>query len=147
MVRVRGRDGSVITFPGFAPVAMQQGRYAAKAVRTRLNGRAAPPFRYHDKGNVATIGRAAAVADIKGVKLSGFLAWVTWLIVHLFYLVGFQNRLLVLIRWTIGFATRGRGTRLITRPADVEAGGRPAAHPETDGAALTPPREPFRSLP
>jgi NADH:quinone reductase (non-electrogenic) len=109
MVRLRDR-----TFPGVAPVAMQQGRYAAKAVRARLKGRTAPPFRYRDKGNLATIGRAAAVADIKGLKLSGFLAWVTWLVVHLFYLVGFQNRLLVLIRWSIAFVTRGRGTRLIT---------------------------------
>ena len=114
MVRVRGRDGSAITLPGVAPVAMQQGRYAARAVRARLQGRPAPPFRYRDKGNLATIGRAAAVADIKGVRLSGFLAWMTWLLVHLFYLVGFQNRLLVLIRWSFSFATRGRGTRLIT---------------------------------
>jgi NADH dehydrogenase len=114
MVRVRARDGSAITFPGVAPVAIQQGRYAAKAVRARLEGRAAPPFRYRDKGNLATIGRAAAVADIKGIKLSGFLAWLTWLVVHLFYLVGFQNRVLVFIRWSISFATRGRGTRLIT---------------------------------
>jgi NADH:quinone reductase (non-electrogenic) len=117
MVRVRRRDGSVITLPGLAPVAMQQGRYVATAVRARLDGHAAPPFHYHDKGNVATIGRAAAVADIKGVKISGFLAWLTWLLVHLFYLVGFENRLLVLIRWTIGFATHGRGSRLITERA------------------------------
>jgi NADH dehydrogenase len=114
MVRVRGRDGTPVTYPGVAPVAMQQGRYAAKAVRARLKGRDAPPFRYRDKGNLATIGRAAAVADVKGVKVSGFLAWITWLVVHLFYLVGFQNRLLVVIRWSIGFATHGRGTRLIT---------------------------------
>jgi NADH dehydrogenase len=132
MVRVRGRDGSPVTFPGVAPVAMQQGRYAARAVRARLQGHAPPPFRYRDKGNLATIGRAAAVADIKGVKLSGFLAWITWLIVHLFYLIGFQNRLLVLIRWSIGFATRGRGTRLITSPANAEAARHPAARP--DGA-------------
>jgi NADH:ubiquinone reductase (H+-translocating) len=116
MVRVRGRDGSAVTLPGVAPVAMQQGRYAAKAVRARLEGRSAPPFRYRDKGNLATIGRAAAVADIKGVKLSGLLAWVTWLVVHLFYLVGFQNRLLVFIRWSISYATRGRGARLISDP-------------------------------
>jgi NADH dehydrogenase len=125
MVRVRGRDGSTITLPGVAPVAMQQGRYAARAVRARLQGRAAPPFRYHDKGNLATIGRAAAVADIKGVRISGFLAWMTWLVVHLFYLVGFQNRLLVLIRWSISFVTRDRGARLITDPPDAEAPGRP----------------------
>jgi NADH dehydrogenase len=116
MVRIRGGDGSATTLPGVAPVAMQQGRYAARAIRARLRGRTAPPFRYRDKGNLATIGRAAAVADVKGIKLSGFLAWVTWLVVHLFYLVGFQNRLLVLIRWSISFTTRGRGARLITRP-------------------------------
>ncbi len=121
MVRVRDGDGSATTFPGVAPVAMQQGRYAAKAVRARLDGRPAKPFRYQDKGNLATIGRAAAVADIKGVKLSGFLAWMTWLVVHLFYLIGFQNRLLVLIRWSIGFVTRGRGTRLITEPANARS--------------------------
>jgi NADH:ubiquinone reductase (H+-translocating) len=129
MVRVRGSDGSAITFPGVAPVAIQQGRHAARAVRARLEGQVAPPFRYRDKGNLATIGRAAAVADIKGIKLSGFLAWVTWLVVHLFYLVGFQNRLLVLIRWSISFATRGRGARLITDPQDAEAPGRSAGSP------------------
>ena len=119
MVRVRGDDGSPVTLPGVAPVAMQMGRYAAKAVGARLKGRAAPPFRYRDKGNLATIGRAAAVADLKGLRLSGFVAWMTWLVVHLFYLVGSQNRLLVVIRWSISFATRGRGTRLITRAADT----------------------------
>jgi NADH:ubiquinone reductase (H+-translocating) len=115
MVRVRGRDGSTVALPGLAPVAMQQGRYAARAVRARVQGRAAPSFRYRDKGNLATIGRASAVADVKGVRLSGFIAWVTWLVVHLFYLVGFQNRLLVLIRWSSSFITRGRGARLITQ--------------------------------
>jgi NADH:ubiquinone reductase (H+-translocating) len=99
--------------PGVAPVAMQQGRYAARVVRDRLAGRQTPPFHYRDKGNLATIGRNAAVADIKGVKLSGFLAWITWLVVHLFYLVGFQNRILVFIRWAVSFVTRGRGDRLI----------------------------------
>jgi NADH dehydrogenase len=123
MVRVRGRDGSPIPLPGVAPVAIQQGRYAAKAVRARLQGRPGQPFQYRDKGNLATIGRAAAVADIKGFKLSGFLAWITWLVVHLFYLVGFQNRLVVLVRWSISFATRGRGARLITNPANADAPG------------------------
>ena len=127
MIAVRGRDGTTTTLPGVAPVAMQQGRYAAKAIRARLQGRTPPPFGYRDKGNLATIGRAAAVADIKGVKISGFPAWITWLLVHLFHLIGFQNRLLVLIRWSIAFLTRGRGTRLITYPANTEAAGRPAA--------------------
>jgi NADH:quinone reductase (non-electrogenic) len=103
-----------IVFPGVAPVAMQQGRYVAGVVRDRLQSRERPPFRYHDKGNLATIGRAAAVADIKGLRLSGFLAWVTWLVVHLWYLVGFQNRLLVIVRWSFSFVTHGRGSRLIT---------------------------------
>jgi NADH:ubiquinone reductase (H+-translocating) len=138
MVRVRARDGSPVTYPGVAPVAMQQGRYAAKAVRARLKGRAAPPFHYRDKGNLATIGRAAAVADVKGIKLSGFLAWTTWLVVHLFYLVGFQNRLLVLSRWSISFATRGRGARLITSPTNADA---PAAHREPGSSLSMPPSE------
>jgi len=114
MVRVRDADGASVVLPGVAPVAMQQGRHAAAAVRARLRGREAPPFRYRDKGNLATIGRAAAVADIKGLKLSGFVAWLTWLVVHLWYLVGFQNRVVVFIRWAFSFATRGRGARLIT---------------------------------
>jgi NADH:ubiquinone reductase (H+-translocating) len=113
MVSVRQPDGSALVLPGVAPVAMQQGRYAARAIRDRLAGREAKPFRYIDKGNLATIGRARAVADVKGVHLSGFLAWVTWLVVHLWYLIGFQNRLLVVIRWAVSFFTHGRGARLI----------------------------------
>jgi NADH dehydrogenase len=116
MVLVRGDDGAAVTLPGVAPVAMQQGRYAARVVRDRLRSRPTPPFRYRDKGNLATIGRGAAVADIKGLKLSGFVAWVTWLVVHLFYLVGFQNKLVVIIRWSFSFATHGRGARLVTEP-------------------------------
>jgi NADH:ubiquinone reductase (H+-translocating) len=108
---VRLRDA---VLPGVAPVAMQQGRYAARVVRDRLRGKPSSPFRYRDKGNLATIGRAAAVADVKGLHLSGFLAWITWLVVHLWYLVGFQNRVLVFIRWSVSFATHGRGARLIT---------------------------------
>jgi NADH:ubiquinone reductase (H+-translocating) len=114
MVRVADASGAGIELPGVAPVAMQQGRYAARVVRDRLRGRSTPPFHYLDKGNLATIGRAKAVADLPGVNLSGLIAWVTWLVVHLFYLIGFQNRVLVLIRWSISFVTRGRGARLIT---------------------------------
>jgi NADH dehydrogenase len=121
MVRVRGADGTPVVLPGVAPVAMQQGRYAARAVRTRLAGGTAPAYRYHDKGNLATIGRAAAVAEIKGLKLSGLLAWVVWLLVHLWYLVGFQNRILVLISWAFSFTTRDRGARLITREPEARA--------------------------
>jgi NADH:ubiquinone reductase (H+-translocating) len=114
MVRVRSAAGEAKIYPGVAPVAMQQGRYAAKVVRERLRGREPKPWHYTDKGNLATIGRASAVADIKGLKLSGFLAWMTWLLVHLWYLVGFQNRILVFIRWSFSFVTHGRGARLIT---------------------------------
>jgi NADH dehydrogenase len=110
MVQVRDADA----LPGVAPVAMQQGRYAARAVRNRLAGKPNRSFRYRDKGNLATIGRARAVADLHVIKLSGFPAWVMWLLIHLWYLIGFQNRLLVFLRWTFSFLTHGRGARLIT---------------------------------
>ncbi len=128
MVRIRHADSSAVALPGLAPVAMQQGRHPAGVVRDRMNGRSARRFRYRDKGNLATIGRASAVAEIKGVRLSGFVAWVTWLAVHLWYLIGFENRILVLIRWTFNFITHGRGARLITGQPDASttASGRPA---------------------
>jgi NADH dehydrogenase len=122
MIRIRRPDGSSVVLPGVAPVAMQEGRYAARVVRDRLRGRPRRPFRYRDKGNLATIGRASAVADIKGLHLSGFVAWATWLMVHLWYLIGFANRLVVLIRWAFSFLAHGRGARLITgepQPASV----------------------------
>ncbi len=101
--------------PGVAPVAMQMGRYVAKAVRSRLKGKELGPFKYKDKGNLATIGRARAVADLPPrIRVGGFVAWALWLGIHLFYLIGFQNRLLVLLRWAFSFLTHGRGTRLIT---------------------------------
>jgi NADH dehydrogenase len=114
MVRVKNEDGSATTLPGVAPVAMQQGRYAAKVIRARLRSRSMPPFHYRDKGNLATIGRGSAVAEIKRLRLSSFPAWMIWLVVHLWYLIGFQNRLLVFIRWSFSFVTHGRGARLIT---------------------------------
>jgi NADH dehydrogenase len=117
---VRRPDGSAETLPGVAPVAMQQGRYAARVIEARLRGAGTKPFHYLDKGNLATIGRGAAVADIKGLHLSGFIAWLTWLMIHLWYLIGFQNRVVVYVRWSISFFTRGRGARLITSQAAVE---------------------------
>ena len=89
-----------------------RGRLQWQGIRNRLSGDATEPFRYVDKGNLATIGRSKA-ADVKGIRISGFPAWITWLVVHLFYLIGFQNRLLVVTRWTFSFLTRGRGARLI----------------------------------
>ena len=120
MVRVRAPNGGLAPLPGLAPVAIQQGRYAGRLVRERLRGRDAPPFRYRDRGNLATIGRARAVADIHFVRLGGPLAWLVWLVVHLWYLNGFQNRLLVVMRWAFSFVTRGRGDRLITNAAAAE---------------------------
>ena len=127
MVRVRAADGTITPLPGLAPVAMQQGRYAARVVRGRLRGRTPRAFHYTDKGNLATIGRSKAVADVKGLHLAGFAAWVMWLLVHLFYLIGFQNRLLVMLRWTISFVTRGRGSRLIVRRSETQVGSRSPA--------------------
>jgi NADH dehydrogenase len=111
MVAVRGRP-----LPGIAPVAMQQGRHAAASIRAGTR----TPFRYNDKGELATIGRARAVGTIKGVKVSGFLAWATWLGVHITYLVGVQNRIVVLTRWTFSYVTRGRGARVIHRRRPAE---------------------------
>jgi NADH dehydrogenase len=121
MARVRNPAGGVIELPGVAPVAIQQGKYAAKLVKHRLRGRSTKPFRYLDKGNLATIGRGRAVAAIGPVKLSGLLAWAVWLVVHLWYLIGYQNRLLVMIRWSFSFFNHGRGSRLITERWPPEA--------------------------
>ncbi len=119
MVRVRGADGTPVTYPGVAPVAIQQGHYVGKLVSDRLHQRTTSPFRYFDKGNLATIGRGRAVAQIKFLKLSALPAWLVWLGVHLWYLIGFQNRVLVLIKWSISFITHGRSARIITnQPTD-----------------------------
>jgi NADH:ubiquinone reductase (H+-translocating) len=134
MVRVRGRDGAPVVLPGVAPVAMQQGRYAATVVRARLRTKESPPFRYRDKGNLATIGRASAVAEIWRLKFSGFLAWSIWLVVHLWYLIGHQNRLLVLLRWSASFFTHGRGGRLITAQAGITDDASHGAQPATASA-------------
>src|SRR5919197_1881961 len=114
MITIRQRDREPAALPGVAPVAMQQGRYAGRVVRQRLQGRNSRPFRYLDKGNLATIGKAKAVADLHGLELTGFIAWATWLLVHLFYLIGVQNRLVVFTRWSASFLTNGRNARIIT---------------------------------
>lgn len=101
--------------PGVAPVAMQQGSYVAKLIATRIQGQAPPlPFRYNDRGSMATIGRAAAVTDLGWARLSGYPAWLIWLFIHLLYLVVFENRLLVLLQWAWNYFTRNRSARLIT---------------------------------
>ena len=109
--------------PGLAPVAMQQGSYAARLIQARLKGKPLPlPFHYKDRGTMATIGRARAVADLGWTYFSGYLAWLAWLFIHLLYIVQFQNRVLVLIQWAASYVTRGRSARLITeRPEDRPA--------------------------
>jgi len=107
-----GADGKPL--PAVAPVAMQQGRYVGRLIRARLRGKSLPPFRYRDRGMMATIGRAAAVADIKGLRVTGYPAWLAWLFVHLMYLVQFENRQLVFLQWGWSYFTRNRAARLIT---------------------------------
>lgn len=99
--------------PGVSPVAMQQGRYVARAIRTRMAGGWVAPFEYWDKGSMATIGRHRAVADLGGVRFSGVPAWLAWLFVHLIFLVSFRNKLQVLVSWAYTYVTMGRGARLI----------------------------------
>ena len=101
--------------PGVSPVAMQQGRHAARNILRMIRGEKPKPFRYFDKGSMATIGRNKAVADLKFFHLSGFPAWLTWLFVHIIFLVGFRNRLLVLLQWAWAYLSFDKGARLITR--------------------------------
>jgi NADH dehydrogenase len=93
---------------------MQQGRYVAQTIVSRTEGRAVAPFRYRDKGSLAVIGRAAAVADFGRLRFHGLIAWLLWLFIHLMYLVQFRNRLIVFIRWGFQYFTFDRGARLIT---------------------------------
>jgi NADH dehydrogenase len=113
------QDGKPL--PGVAPVAMQMGKYVADVIRLRVrdNHEVPPPFHYWDKGNLATVGRRFAVADIGRFKLSGMIAWFTWLIVHIFYLIGFRNRVAVVLEWIWMYVTFGRGARLIV-PVEKE---------------------------
>ena len=126
--------------PGIAPVAMQQGAYVATRIRDRLEERRTPPFRYRDRGSMATIGRAAAVADFGWLRLTGFPAWFSWLFIHLFFLIGFENRLLVMFQWAWNYVTYGRSARLIT-----EGGGTSGVKAESGDPAV-PPRAPSRDL-
>ena len=100
--------------PGIAPVAIQQGQYVAKVIQSRVAGAPPPSFRYRDRGNMAIIGRASAVADLGKLQFSGFLAWLAWLFVHLMHLVEFENKVLVLIQWGWYYFRRNRAARLIT---------------------------------
>jgi NADH dehydrogenase len=114
-----GPDGKPL--PGVAPVAMQQGTYAAKAIVRKVQGaKELPPFKYFDKGDMAVIGRASAVANIFGFHISGLPAWLLWAFVHLMYIVEFRSRILVFVQWAIQDLTFSRGARLITGPAATD---------------------------
>jgi NADH dehydrogenase len=110
---VRPPDGAEGELPMLSPPAMQEGRYVARAIRH--SGPPAQPFRYRDKGTMATIGRRAAVAQVGPVRVRGFLGWITWLVVHLYYLIGFRNRAAVLASWGWDYVRRDRPIRLIVR--------------------------------
>ena len=118
------QDGELI--PGVAPAAMQEGLHATKNILRSIRGETTLPFRYHNKGSLATIGRKAAVAQIGWLKLSGVVAWAAWLLIHIMFLIGFRNRFLVVIQWTWSFFSYDRGARLITGPIRREPDGSPA---------------------
>ncbi|MET0151188.1 MAG: NAD(P)/FAD-dependent oxidoreductase [Candidatus Binatia bacterium] len=140
------RDGKTgKSVPGLAPAAMQEGRHAAEMVLRRIAGKPTVPFRYVDKGNLATIGKAAAVADFGFVRLSGFVAWLLWIVVHIAFLIGFRNRAIVLFEWGWAYFTSQRGARLITgdvgRLPSPARGREAAAGPDGASTALGPPAE------
>ena len=116
LAAVQDQHGKLV--PGVAPVAIQEGHYVAKLIRRELesttNADSRPAFRYWDKGSLATIGRAAAVAEFGKIHISGFVAWLSWLFVHILFLIGFRNRILVFIQWAWSYVTYERGARLIT---------------------------------
>jgi NADH dehydrogenase len=113
-VFVAGDLAAVDHVPGVAPAAIQEGNHTAANIERAAAGKPLKAFRYLDKGSLATIGRAAAVADIRGIKLSGFIAWFAWLVIHIFFLIGFRNRFLVITQWAWAYLTFQRGARLIT---------------------------------
>ncbi|HZZ83701.1 MAG TPA: NAD(P)/FAD-dependent oxidoreductase [Anaeromyxobacteraceae bacterium] len=131
---LRQEDGTLV--PAVAPVATQAGRHAARNILRALRGEPALPFRYVDKGSMATIGRAAAVAEHRGWRFSGPIAWLAWLLVHVLFLVSYRSRFAVLAQWAYHYATYDRGSRLITATAAFPSEGAPAL-PARRPAALT----------
>ena len=107
-----GPDGKPL--PGVAPVAKQQGKYVAALLIARGEGRVVAPFRYRDFGSLATIGRKRAVAQLGRLRIKGFVAWLLWSVAHIYFLIGFRNRLIVAMNWAWSYVTFQRGTRLIT---------------------------------
>jgi NADH:ubiquinone reductase (H+-translocating) len=117
LAALKDADGKML--PGVAPVAIQEGKYVARTISRDLRGEARKNFHYFDKGSLATIGRAAGVAQFGKIHISGFIAWLAWLFVHIFFLIGFRNRIIVLIQWAWSYLTYERGARLITGSTDL----------------------------
>jgi NADH dehydrogenase len=115
LAHVAGPNGTPL--PGLAAVARQQGHYVGRLIHSRLRGQRAKPFRYHDRGNLAVIGRHAAVADLHSLHFDGWVAWLLWLVIHIYYLIGFENKFLVMFQWGWNYVTRKRGAQLITGQA------------------------------
>jgi NADH dehydrogenase len=128
------QDGEVL--PGLAPVAMQEGRAVARSIEQSVRGLPRAPFRYVDKGMLATIGKSRAVGVIRGLKITGWLAWITWVVVHIFYLVGFRNRLIVAINWVWSYVTYKRGARVIEGLHGPVFEGAAPSRPLTSGRAV-----------
>jgi NADH:ubiquinone reductase (H+-translocating) len=124
--------------PGLAPVAMQEGRWVAELIARDLENQPRRNFHYRDKGSLATIGRAAAVAQIGRFELSGYFAWLAWLFIHVFFLIGFRNRLLVMIQWAWSYLTFERGARLITGSDQLEGWSEASAQAEKESAKPVP---------
>ena len=128
-------EGAQQALPGVSPVAMQQGRFVARQIVRSLEGAPRQRFRYRDKGSMATIGRSRAVAQVGKLQLSGFLAWMAWLTVHIFYLIDFRNRVVVLLDWAWAYFAYRRGSRLITGHRLQAGSGAAVARPESAEAA------------
>jgi NADH dehydrogenase len=125
-------DQTGAPLPGVAQVAMQQGQYVADLIQARLKSKSLPPFRYRDRGKMATIGRASAVADLGRIKLHGYIGWLAWLFIHLIYLIEFENRVLVLFQWAWNHFTRNRAARLITWESRLGPAGKAAVERDTE---------------
>jgi NADH dehydrogenase len=133
--------------PGIATVAKQQGKYVARAITARLAGKVAPDFRYHDLGSLATIGRREAVADFGRVRLSGRLGWLLWSAAHIYFLIGFRNRVVVAAEWLWSYLTYQRGARLIMGVTAPSSDGRRAAADQGPGVRAAPRGESVRAAP
>lgn len=118
LANARGKEGEPL--PGLAPVAIQQGKATGANIARSVAGRPREPFRYWDRGTMATIGRGAAIAEIGRLKLHGFIAWLAWIFIHIFFLIGFRNRVAVMLEWAWAYVSWQRGARLITGPVGRE---------------------------